>query len=89
MSEQNKPEEKGTVKKVLGFLKLDFVREVVHNLGGRKLLAAGGGLAVINEIVARSGETLAWPHAVACLAVAIVSVGFGAVTAIEDKAKKE
>jgi len=56
--------------------KLEWVRALMYNLGGRKVVVAGGGLAIIKTIV--DSGPMDWPRAVACLSVAIVA----AVTAI-------
>lgn len=57
-------------------VKLEWVRPLMYNLGGRKVVVAGGGMAVIKTIV--DSGPMDWPRAVACLSVAIVA----AVTAI-------
>ena len=80
-------------KKSKGFLATLWdkvsLRPIMHKLGGRKLIAAGGGLAVIDRIVAAGGETFGMPHAIACVAVAIVAVGLAISTAWEDRAATE
>jgi len=57
-------------------LKLEWIRPLMYNLGGRKVVVAGGGMAIIKTIV--DGGPMDWPRAVACLSVAVVA----AVTAI-------
>jgi hypothetical protein len=88
--EPKKPEE-GKGNAILDFVaktfKLEWIRPLIYNLGGRKLAVGGGGLAVISQIVA-SGP-MDWPKAIACVAVAIVSVGTSFAIASEDKAEKE
>lgn len=67
-------------------LKLEWIRPLIYNLGGRKLAVGGGGLAIISQIVAAG--PMDWPKAVACLAVAVVSVGTALSIASEDKKKE-
>lgn len=64
------------MKNLLSAVKLEWVRALMYNLGGRKVVVAGGSLAVIKTIV--DSGPVDWPRAVACLGVAIVA----AVTAI-------
>lgn len=84
------PKEKksGILNTVLSTLKLDWIRPLIYKVGGRKMVATGGALVVIQQIVATS-PVLTWPHAIACLAVAVVTSGMAFATAIEDKARKE
>lgn len=73
----------GILDLFLRVLRLEWVRPLAYNLGGRKLLVGGGGLAVIGQIVSQG--PMDWPKAVACLAVAVVSVGTAFAIASEDK----
>lgn len=68
---------------ILKAIKLEWVRPLIYNLGGRKLAVGGGGLAIISQIVAQG--PLDWPKAIACLAVAVASVGTAFAIASEDK----
>jgi hypothetical protein len=84
--EQTTEKKNGGVPPVLAkTLKLEWIRGLMHNLGGRKVLVGGGGLAVINMIV--TTDMTDWPKAICCLAVAIIAVGTGFSIAHEDKAK--
>lgn len=82
----SKPEEKkkegdGTLAKIFGgkggllggILEKLGVRGLMYQLGGRKAVAGGGALAVCTMIV--QSDMSDWPKAVACVAVAIISVG--------------
>lgn len=71
---------------LLKAVKLEWVRPLVYNLGGRKLAVGGGGLAVISQIVAAG--PMDWPRAVACAAIAVVSVGTALSIASEDGAAR-
>lgn len=76
-----------TVGGVLGkTLSLAWIRPLIYNLGGRKLMAGGGGLAVISQVVA--SDMADWPKAIACLAAAVVAVGTGFTIAHEDQGKE-
>lgn len=75
----------GVLDAILKAVKLEWVRPLIYNLGGRKLVVGGGGLAIIGQIVAQG--PLDWPKAVACLSVAVVSVGTAFAIASEDKRK--
>ena len=75
--------EGGAADTLLKAVKLEWVRPLIYNLGGRKLAVGGGGLAIISQIVAAG--PMDWPKAVACLAVAVVSVGTALSIASEDK----
>lgn len=72
-----------SIHTILKALKLEWIRPLIYNLGGRKLAVGGGGLAIISQIV--SSGPMDWPKAVACLAVAIISVGTALSIASEDK----
>lgn len=76
----------GAAGAVLGALGLKWIRPLLYNLGGRKVAVAGGGLALIKTII--DGGTLDWPRAVACLAVALVSVGTALAIGMEDNRKE-
>lgn len=64
------------MNKLLSAVKLEWIRPLMYNLGGRKMVVAGGALAIIKTIV--DAGPMDWPRAVACLSVAITA----AVTAI-------
>ncbi len=85
MSEEKKP---GILGTILSALKLDWVRPLIYKVGGRKMVATGGALFVIERIVTAAGTALTWPHAIACVSVAAVSIGMAFATASEDKAEK-
>lgn len=82
-----KEEKAGALDFLLKAVKLEWVRPLVYNLGGRKLAAGGGGLAVITLIVNQG--PMDWPKAIACLAVAVVAVGTSLSIASEDAREKE
>lgn len=74
------------VDNLLKAVGLNWIRPLVYKLGGRKMLAGGGGLAVINHIVtSEMGETA---KMVACICAALVAIGTSISIAIEDRGKK-
>ena len=73
---------------LLGAVKLDWLRPLIYKVGGRKMVAGGSALAIIDRIVQAAGPTLTWAHATACLAVAIVAGAVVLATAWEDKSEK-
>ena len=77
------------MNKLLGVVKLEWVRTLMYSLGGRKVVVAGGGMAVIKVIV--DGGPMDWPRAVACLSVAIVAAVTTIAVSMDPKAeaKKE
>lgn len=82
-----KEEGGGVLDVLLKAVKLEWIRPLIYNLGGRKLAVGGGGLAVIKVIV--DGGPMDWPRAIACIAVAIVSVGTAIAIGLEDTKQKE
>lgn len=75
-----------TISALLGAAKLDWIRPLIYKIGGRKMLAGGGGLAVINEIAkSEMGETV---KIIACICAAVVAIGTSISIAIEDRSKK-
>ncbi len=71
---------------LLGAVKLDWIRPLIYKVGGRKMLAGGGGLAVINEIAKiEMGETA---KIIACICAAVIAIGTSISIAIEDRGKK-
>ncbi len=80
------PEKKssGIVDLVLGAVKLDWLRPLIHKVGGRKTVFVGAALAVIDRIVGVAGESFGWPHGIACLSVALVA-GLGAFSVAHEK----
>ena len=76
--------------KLLKAVKLEWIRALMYNLGGRKVVVAGGGMAIIKVIV--DGGPMDWPRAVACLSVAIVAAVTTIAVSMDPKAvdpKKE
>jgi len=77
------PKKSGALDSVISALKLEWIRPLMYNLGGRKLAAGGAGLAIITQVI---NSTMAdWPKAVVCLSVALISVGTSFAIASEDK----
>jgi len=72
---------------ILKAVKLDWIRPLIYKVGGRKLVAGGGGLAVINEIV--KSDLSDTGKIVACICAAVVAVGTSVAIALEDGRKKE
>lgn len=66
-------------------LKLEWIRPLIYNLGGRKLLVGGGGMAAITLIM--QGGTMNWSRAISCCAVAIVAASTAIAVAMEDNSK--
>lgn len=64
-------------------VKLDWLRPLIHHVGGRKMVMGGGGMALITLLVGAGDVT--WPKAVACLAVAITAAAGMFSTAWEDR----
>lgn len=75
------------MKNLLSAVKLEWVRALMYNLGGRKVVVAGGGLTVIKVIV--DGGPMDWPRAVACLSVAIVAAVTAIAVGLDPKAPEE
>ena len=70
---------------VLAGLKLEWVRPLIYNLGGRKLALGAGGLTILT--VLSSDGVVSWPEAVLAAAVAVIVVGSGWAIAREDSAQ--
>jgi hypothetical protein len=77
------------VNSLVKLVKLEWIRPLMYNLGGRKVVVAGGGMAVIKTIV--DGGPMDWPRAVACLSVAVVAAVTAIAVSMDPKAevKKE
>jgi hypothetical protein len=84
MTEEKKKTALGTI---LDAVSLKWIRPLIHNLGGRKLVVGGGGLAVITQVIAT--EMGDWQKVIICVAVALISVGTGFNIAHEDKGKEK
>jgi hypothetical protein len=59
----------------------------MYNLGGRKVVVAGGGMAIIKVIV--DGGPMDWPRAVACLSVAVVAAVTAIAVSMDPKAAED
>ncbi len=88
MGDEEKTEDlkKSPMDGILSAVKLEWIRPLFYNLGGRKLVLGGGGLAII-KLVVDSGADITWPKAVVCLAVAVLAVGTGWTIAKEDSGR--
>lgn len=77
----------GILSKFFGALKLNFVGEILHNVGGRKAGLVVLGVYGIVRIVEAAGGNVAVGLGLACLGIGI-STGLGALAiAWEDKSK--
>ena len=83
-----KSKKDGLISGLLGAVKLDWLRPLIYKVGGRKMVAGGSALAIIDRITQSAGEALTWAHATTCLAVAIVAAAVVLATAWEDKGEK-
>lgn len=68
-------------------VKLEWIRPLMYNLGGRKVVVAGGGMAIIKVIV--DGGPMDWPRAVACLSVAVVAAVTAIAVSMDPKAAED
>jgi hypothetical protein len=75
------------VNSLAKLVKLEWIRPLMYNLGGRKVVVAGGGMAVIKTIV--DGGPMDWPRAVACLSVAVVAAVTAIAVSMDPKAAED
>jgi hypothetical protein len=75
------------VNSLAKLVKLEWIRPLMYNLGGRKVVVAGGGMAIIKVIV--DGGPMDWPRAVACLSVAVVAAVTAIAVSMDPKAAED
>jgi hypothetical protein len=85
MGDEKEDLKKSPLDGILAAVKLEWIRPLIYNLGGRKVAIGGAASGIIYALTADGNVT--WPEAVVCAAVAILGVGISWTIAKEDAAK--